>query len=129
MQAVSVSPSPFSDFDSETRVTPSTARRRVIRRATVDWLGAQPARLIAGAWIEPRSGSPLLPVVPGRPMSPLRLWSFTLPGTARDRSRSACSQSKRAAARSRTVWTRALAVASKSAYGFSFAAAFSAADA
>ena len=66
----------FSDFESETRVTPSTARRGTSserRRAGVD---AQPASVIAGAWIEPRSGSPPSRA-PGRPMSPLRLVSFT----------------------------------------------------
>jgi hypothetical protein len=62
-------------------------------------------------------------------MSPLRLCSFTSPGTARERSRSACSQSNRAAAMPRTVSTRAFACASKSAYGFSFAAACVAASA
>ena len=41
---------------------------------------------------------------------------------ARERSRSVCSQSKREPARSRTVCTRVLAIASKSAYGLSLAA-------
>ena len=36
--------SPFSDFDSDTRVTPSTARSRAIMRATLGWLEAQPPR-------------------------------------------------------------------------------------
>ena len=100
----------FSDFESATRVTPSTDLTRAIMRATPCWSGAQPVRVIAGAWIEPRSGSPPVPVAPGRPMSPLRLRSFTSPGIARERSRSACSQSKRAAARPRTVAIRAEAI-------------------
>src|SRR6185503_15116635 len=43
-----------SDFDSDTRVTPSTERRRDIICATAGWLFAQPAREIAGAAIDPR---------------------------------------------------------------------------
>ena len=46
---------------------------------------------------------------------------MTSAGTARERSRSACSQSKHELARSVTVCTRALTTDSKSAYGFSAA--------
>ena len=45
-------------------------------------------------------------------MSPASAVSVTSAGTARERSRSACSQSKREPARSRTVCTRALAIVS-----------------
>jgi hypothetical protein len=113
-------------LESDTRVTPSTALRRDIIRATPTWLGAQPVSVIAGAWIEPRSGSPPLPSAPGRPMSPLSAVSLISAGTARESSRSARSQSKRAAARPRTVSIREDAIASKSAYGRS-ASAFAAA--
>ena len=106
----------FSDFESATRVTPCTPRRRDIICATSVCVGAQPTIVMAGAEIEPRSGSPPEALLaPGRPMSPLSDWSFTSAGVASDTSRSARSQSKRAAARPRTVSTRAFASVSKSA--------------
>jgi hypothetical protein len=81
----------------------------------------QPASETAGELIDARSGS--LPVAAELPDSDaLSDVSVTSPGTAREMSRSARDQSKRAAARSDTVCTRVLAAASKSAYGLSFAA-------
>ena len=105
------------ELESETRVTPSMSRRRAIRRATWVWPGAQPVRVMAGAEIALRSEPPWPPASVA--MSPLSWRSVTSCGMARDRSRSVCSQSKREPARSRTVCTRALAAASKSAYGLS----------
>ena len=47
-----VPPAAFSDLESETRVTPSTALSRASIRATPTWLEAQPVIVIAGAWID-----------------------------------------------------------------------------
>src|SRR4051795_6137647 len=44
-----------ADLLSATRVTPSTPRRRDIKRATEVWSVVQPCRVIAGAEIAPRS--------------------------------------------------------------------------
>ena len=100
-------------------MTPSMSRRRAIRRATCVWPGAQPVIVIAGAEIALRSAPPWPPA--SVEMSPESWRRLTSCGMARERSRSACSQSKREPARSRTVCTRALAAASKSAYGLSLA--------
>ena len=70
--------------------------------------------VIAGAVIAPRMRAAGAAVAPP-PRSPLSEAIVTSAGTARERSRSACSQSKRELARSLTVWTRALATDSKSA--------------
>ena len=45
----------LSDFDSETRVTPSMLRRRAISSATFGLARVQPVMVIAGAGIAPRS--------------------------------------------------------------------------
>ena len=101
------------DLLSDTRVTPSMSCRRAIRRATSRCAGAQPSIVIAGAEMAVRSAlpPPPAPVL----MSPVSDFSVMSAGMARERSRSACSQSKREPARSLTVCTRALAIESKSA--------------
>jgi hypothetical protein len=97
-----------------TRVTPSTPRRRAMTRATLVWLLVQPTSSIAGTVRLARSVEPLTPPTFGE-IEPVRLFSVTPSGSARERSRSACSQSKRTPARVRTVSTRWIASASKSA--------------
>jgi hypothetical protein len=111
-----------SDFERATRVTPWTVRRRDIRTATCRWPVVQPASEIAGALMSVRSGSLVAPLLaaPESPDSePVIELSVTSAGIAREMSRSACSQSKRALARSLTVCRRCSVVAAKSAYGFS----------
>jgi len=108
------------DLERLTRVTPSTLRRRDIRRATERWPGVQPLTSIAGEPIAPR-------IVEAPPLAcpdtvPLSDFSVTSAGMAREMPRSDCSQSNREPARSRTVEIRASASAWKSAYGLSFAA-------
>jgi hypothetical protein len=72
----------------------------------------QPVSSIAGDAIALRSAPP----PPDSPDTlPLSEASVTAAGMARETSRIDCSQSKREAARSRTVWMRALASVSKSA--------------
>jgi hypothetical protein len=105
------------DLVSVTRVTPSTARRRESSVATCFWPVVQPCSVTAGASIAPRTllPPPFAPVE----IEPLSEVSVTSFGMAREMSRSACSQSKREAARSLTVWMRVSAICWKSAYGFS----------
>ena len=98
-------------------MTPSTLRRRDISVATCFWPAVQPLSSIAGAAIALR-----MPPLPPAALEivPLSSRSVTSAGTAREMSRSACSQSKREDARSLTVWMRVSAIAWKSAYGLSW---------
>ena len=77
----------------------------------------QPLSSIAGAAIALRRP---LPPPAALEIVPLSSLSVTSAGTAREMSRSACSQSKREDARSLTVWMRVSAIAWKSAYGLSW---------
>ena len=98
-------------------MTPSTLRRRDISVATCAWPALQPLSSLG------RSAAIALwrPLPPASlEIVPLSSRSVTSAGTAREMSRSACSQSKREAARSLTVWMRVSAIAWKSAYGLSW---------
>jgi hypothetical protein len=106
----------LADFDRLTRVTPSTLRRRAISVATSCCVFVQPVIVIAGASIALRRPDPPVPPTPVLTV-PSRESSVTSDGIARERSRSAVSQSKRLPARSLTVATRAEASAAKSEYG------------
>jgi hypothetical protein len=96
------------DLDSATRVTPWTLRSRDIIRATPACVRVQPLSSMAGAAIEPRRAlePPADPAVAPGLTVPLIVSSVTLDGRARERSRSACSQSKRLEASSSTVSRR-----------------------
>ena len=83
--------------------------------ATAGWLLVQPASSIAGALIAPRRAEP--PDESSPPTVPVSELSETFEGRARERSRRACSQSKRALASAWTVEARARATVWKSAYG------------
>ena len=116
--AVDAVPAPpvaaFSDFERLTRVTPCTLRRRDISVATAGWLRVHPASSMAGAPIAPRMPEPLAAPSPP-PTVPVSELRVTLSGTARERSRSDCSQSKRALASACTVAARSWASVWKSA--------------
>jgi hypothetical protein len=87
-----------------TRVTPSTARRRERSWATWVCVVAQPLSSMAGEAIALRMAEP--PAAESLEIEPVSDVSVTSVGMAREMSRSACSQSKREAARSLTVWMR-----------------------
>jgi hypothetical protein len=114
-----VDPAGLIDFSRLTRVTPRTARRRAIRRATARWPLAQPSSWMAGTSSAARSAELVPPAPPWLDTEAPSVLTVTSWGTACARSRKDRSQSKRCVARSRTVAMRAWAADWKSAYGFS----------
>src|SRR4051795_10688862 len=98
---------------SITRGTPRPLRRGRISLATSDWLLVQPLSAIDGAAIA--AEPPLVDGVLCAPVEPVSVLRCTSLGSARDRSVSVFSQSKREPARPLTVATRGRQGALKSA--------------